>query len=47
VLRCHERPGSLGIVNMQERAESIGGELEIKSMPGQGTYITIYVVKAR
>jgi signal transduction histidine kinase len=44
--RGYEQQGSLGLVNIRERAESIGGELEIKSVPGRGTRISIGVRKA-
>ena len=37
-----ERPG-LGLTGMRERAELIGGELEIDSSPGAGTKITLRV----
>ncbi len=33
----------LGLVGMQERAEIFGGKLEIKSHPGKGTAITVYI----
>jgi len=32
-------PGHLGLHSMQERVKSLGGELQIKSAPGQGTRI--------
>jgi signal transduction histidine kinase len=32
--------GSLGILGMQERARSVGGDLAIRSRPGQGTTVT-------
>jgi signal transduction histidine kinase len=35
------RQGSLGLVGMRERAESVGGSLTIESMRGSGT--TVYV----
>jgi signal transduction histidine kinase len=35
--------GSLGMVNMRERAERIDGSLKIESSPGQGTAITLVV----
>lgn len=41
-LRYDER-GSLGMVNMHERAKLIGGDLSIASAPGQGTRITLSV----
>jgi signal transduction histidine kinase len=34
---------SLGMVNMVERAERVGGHLEIESKPGRGTTVTITV----
>jgi signal transduction histidine kinase len=37
------RAGHLGLVGMRERAEAIGGELEIQSEPGQGTQIRVTV----
>jgi signal transduction histidine kinase len=33
----------LGIRGMRERAELIGGTLELKSQPGQGTMVTLSV----
>ncbi len=35
--------GSLGMVNMHERAERIDGSLQIESMPGRGTSVTLVV----
>lgn len=35
--------GSLGMVNMQERAERINGSLKLDSMPGRGTTVTLVV----
>jgi signal transduction histidine kinase len=35
--------GSLGMVNIRERAELIGGSVNIESAPGQGTRVTILV----
>lgn len=37
-----ERPG-LGLTGMRERAELIGGELEIASAPGRGTTVVLHV----
>ncbi len=45
VMSNYEDRGSLGMVNIRERTELIGGELNIKSAPGTGTSITIYVSK--
>lgn len=36
-------PGHLGLVSMQERAQSVGGELQIHSQPGSGTRIIVHV----
>lgn len=36
-----ERWASMGLLNVRERAESIGGELEIRSMPGLGTRVSV------
>ncbi len=41
-MRYDER-GSLGMINMHERAELINGTLSIASAPGQGTRITVGV----
>jgi signal transduction histidine kinase len=35
------RPGSMGLRNMRERAEGIGGDLEIVSVEGGGTMVSI------
>lgn len=35
------REGSLGMINMQERAQMLGGKLSITSAPGQGTTVTL------
>jgi signal transduction histidine kinase len=35
--------GSLGMVNMRERAERIDGSLEVESAPGRGTTVTLVV----
>lgn len=45
VLANYEHRGSLGMVNIRERTELIGGELDIKSAPDKGTRITIHVPK--
>jgi signal transduction histidine kinase len=39
----YDRRGSLGMLNMQERAEGIGGKLAIRSRPGAGTTIVLTV----
>ena len=41
-MRYDER-GSLGMINMHERAELVGGQLTIASASGEGTRITLTV----
>ena len=43
VLKSYENRGSLGLLNMRERAEAIGGQLTIESAPGQGTLVTLHI----
>lgn len=43
VLQDYSSRGSLGLLNMQERAERIDGSLRIDSAPGTGTIITLLV----
>lgn len=43
VEQSYSSRGSLGMVNLRERAELIGGSLTIDSAPGQGTRITLIV----
>ena len=43
VTASYDRRGSLGLVNMRERAELIEGTLRIQSAPGRGTKITIAI----
>jgi signal transduction histidine kinase len=38
-LRVVERKGGLGIIGMRERAEKLGGALEVVSAPGEGTSV--------
>lgn len=47
VLRQYEQRGSLGLINIWERAELIGAELTMHSTLGQGTRITLQVPKAQ
>jgi two-component system sensor histidine kinase UhpB len=37
------RPGGLGLNGMAERARLVGGELKIRSGPGEGTTVTLHV----
>ena len=39
----YEQRGSLGMVNMRERAELVGGRLTLRSAPGHGTEVMIRV----
>ena len=41
-----EPKASLGLVNMRERAESIGGRLRVESAPGQGTRVIVEAPRA-
>lgn len=41
--REYDRRGSLGMLNMRERAEALGGKLAVLSQPGQGTSIMLTV----
>lgn len=43
VNRDYSSRGSLGMVNMRERAERIDGSLRVESAPGQGTSVTLVV----
>jgi signal transduction histidine kinase len=37
------RQGHLGLVGATERAEAVGGKMEVKSKPGKGTLIRVVV----
>jgi signal transduction histidine kinase len=39
----YDQRGSFGMVNMRERAELLDGSLQLKSAPGQGTQITVFI----
>jgi len=43
VLHQYEQRGSLGLVNIRERAEALGGTLTIRSAPGQGTCVSVCI----
>ncbi len=47
VMDDYEHRGSLGMINIQERTELIGGELNVESAPGQGTRFTVSVPKEK
>lgn len=46
VMSDYEQRASLGMVNIRERADLIGGELILISTPGQGTQVSVRVSKA-
>jgi signal transduction histidine kinase len=35
--------GGMGLINMRERAESLGGSLTVVSAPGEGTRVKVEV----
>jgi len=43
VLGDYEKRGSLGMVNLQERADLINGLLNIDSLPGKGTRVRVLI----
>jgi signal transduction histidine kinase len=43
----YEQRGSLGMINLRERTEAVGGELMMYSAAGEGTTITIRVPKEK
>lgn len=43
VLSSYEQRGSLGLLNIDERAKLIGGTAEIESTPGNGTIVRVIV----
>lgn len=43
IMENYELRGSLGMINSRERAEAIGGEFSIDSIPGRGTRVSVYV----
>jgi signal transduction histidine kinase len=43
VLNTYDSRSSLGMINMRERAELVDGSLDIRSVTGQGTAITLVV----
>jgi class 3 adenylate cyclase len=47
VMGDYGQRGSLGILNIRERAELIGGVLTLESAPCRGTRVTIYVPRAK
>ncbi len=47
VMNNYEKRGSLGMVNIYERAQLIGGEVKVTSAPSEGTTITVIVPKEK
>jgi signal transduction histidine kinase len=47
VMSNYQERESWGVANIRERAQLLGAELTIKSIPGEGTHITVYVPKAK
>lgn len=45
--RLHGRPGHWGLTGMRERAEQIGGRLDIASRPGGGVEVTLGLAAAQ
>ncbi len=43
VQKDYDKRGSLGMVNLHERAELVSGVLKIDSLPGQGTRVRVIV----
>ncbi|MRR31977.1 histidine kinase, partial [bacterium] len=43
VNRAYDQRGSLGMVNLRERTELVNGVLDIKSTPGKGTRVQVYI----
>jgi signal transduction histidine kinase len=47
VMNSYGQRASLGMINIKERAELIGGDLAIRSTPGQGARIRVYIPKEK
>jgi len=43
VNRTYDQRGSLGMVNLRERAELVNGVLDVQSVPGKGTRVQVYI----
>lgn len=43
VLQSYDQRGSLGMINLQERAKLLNGVLDIQSKPGKGSRIIVYI----
>lgn len=42
-MKSYDKRGSLGMINLRERAELVNGLLNIESTPGQGAKIQVYI----
>jgi len=47
VMADYDQRGSLGLLNLQERADLVNGRTTIKSAPGEGTQVTLVVPLSR
>ena len=47
VMSNYQERESWGVANIRERTQLLGAELTMKSTPGEGTHITVYVPKAK
>lgn len=47
LMRAARRQRSVGLLSMRERAELIGGAFDIRSVPGEGTTVTVRVAAHR
>jgi signal transduction histidine kinase len=43
VNRAYDKRGSLGMINLRERAELVNGLLNVQSAPGKGTKVQVYI----
>jgi signal transduction histidine kinase len=43
VLKSYDQRGSLGMINLQERAKLLNGVLDIQSQSGKGSWIIVYI----
>jgi signal transduction histidine kinase len=46
VMSNYEQRGSLGMINLQERTEVVGGEINIDAAPGKGARFNLHVPKS-
>jgi len=43
VTKSYDKRGSLGMINLRERTDLVNGLLNVKSAPGQGTRVRVYI----